>query len=254
MASKSGVRSSSVPGHPDAGHRPSVAGDGGDDREVDGGLVGVEVEEELVDLVEDLVGAGIGAVDLVEHDHRGKVGGEGLGQDVAGLGQRALGGVDEQHDPVDHGESSLDLAAEVGVPRRVDEVDLRALPGDGGRLGEDRDAPLALLVVGVHDPVDERLVLAEHPARAEEGVDERRLAVIDVGDEGDVAEGDGGGFGGGHGESSLPALGPTRRSHGHSTRRRPPCAAPPRDVRAAQPPQGDASSVSRSYMHHDEWS
>ena len=59
---------------------------------------------------------------------------------------------------------------------------------DGGVLREDRDALLALEVVGVHDPLDDFLVLAEDAGLPEHGVDERRLAVVDVGDDGDVAD------------------------------------------------------------------
>jgi len=76
-----------VVGHADARDGLAVAGDGRDDRELDGVLVGVEVEEELVDLVEDLVGAGVLAIDLVEHDHGGQPGGQCLGEHVAGLGR-----------------------------------------------------------------------------------------------------------------------------------------------------------------------
>ena len=139
------------------------------------------------------------AVDLVQHDDGGKVGGERLGQHVAGLGQRALGRVDQQQHAVDHRQRALDLAAEVGVAGRVDQVDLHVLPGDRRGLGEDRDAALALLVVGVHDAVDERLVGAEDAGLAQDGVDERGLAVVDVGDERDVPK-----SGGCHGEVSGP--------------------------------------------------
>jgi hypothetical protein len=99
--------------------------------------------------------------------------------------------VDQQHDTVDHRERTLDLAAEVRVARRVDEVDLRAPPGDRGGLGQDRDAALALLVVRVEDAIDERLVLAKHAGRAEHGVDERCLPMVDMGDERDVSNGGG---------------------------------------------------------------
>ena len=162
MASNSAVRSASSARHADAGHRPTLAGDGGDDRELDLLVVGVEVEEQLVDLVEHLVGPGVLAVDLVEHDDGRQAGGQRLGQHVAGLGQRALGRVDEQQHAVDQRQRPLDLAAEVGVARGVDQVDAHVAPLDRGRLGQDGDAPLALLVVGVHDPVDERLVGVEH--------------------------------------------------------------------------------------------
>ena len=58
---------------------------------------------------------------------------------------------------------------------------------DGGVLGEDRDAALALEVDVVHRPLGHALVRAEHPALVEQAVDERGLAVIDVRDDGDVA-------------------------------------------------------------------
>ena len=45
-----------------------------------------------------------------------------------------------------------------------------------------------LLVVGVHHPLDDRLMLLERAGGAQHGVDQRGLAVVDVGDEGDVAQ------------------------------------------------------------------
>src|SRR4029079_13933779 len=109
---------------------------------------------------------------------------------------------DQQQHAVDHLEDALDLAAEVGVARRVDDVDVRALVGHGRVLGQDGDALLALEIVGVHHALHYRLVGAEGPALPEHGVDEGRLAVVDVGDDGQVAHvlaagelGDGGGGG-----------------------------------------------------------
>ena len=159
-----------------------------DDRELDLLLVGVEVDEQLVDLVEHLVDARVGAVDLVDDEDDRQVALERLAQDEARLRQRPLGRVDEQQHAVDHEQAPLDLTAEVGVARRVDDVDLRALVPDARVLGEDRDALLALEVVGVHDALVDVLVLAEGAGLPQHGVDEGRLAVVDVGDDGDVAE------------------------------------------------------------------
>ncbi len=60
---------------------------------------------------------------------------------------------------------------------------------DGGVFGEDGDAALALELVGVHDALGEGLVGAEGAGLAEKLVDEGGLAVVDVGDDGDVANG-----------------------------------------------------------------
>ena len=83
---------------------------------------------------------------------------------------------------------ALDLAAEVGVAGRVDDVQPDVGVVDRGLLGQDRDALLALQVARVHDPVDDRLVRAERAGLAEHRVDEGGLAVVDVGDDGDVAQ------------------------------------------------------------------
>ncbi len=158
------------------------------DREVDLVLVGVEVEEQLLHLVDHLGDAGVGAVDLVDDDHHRQPSLERLAQHEAGLGEGPLARVDEEEHAVDHGEAPLDLATEVGVARGVDDVDLHALDGDRGVLGQDRDALLTLEVGVVHDPVHHLGVDAERPALAEHGVDEGGLAVVDVGHDGHVAE------------------------------------------------------------------
>ena len=59
---------------------------------------------------------------------------------------------------------------------------------DGRVLGEDRDALLALEVHRVEHALVDVLVRAEGAGLPEHGVDERRLAVVDVGDDRDVAE------------------------------------------------------------------
>ena len=173
---------------------------GVDDREVERVLaVGLveQVHEQLVGLVDDLGDAGVAAVGLVDdQDHR-HVGVERLAEHEAGLGERALGGVDEQHDAVDHRQAALDLATEVGVAGGVDDVDDHRLAAAGGTrvvdrgvLREDRDALLALEVAGVHDTVGDALglVRGEGAGLAEHRVDQRGLAVVDVRDDRDVAQ------------------------------------------------------------------
>src|SRR6266850_3273847 len=71
---------------------------------------------------------------------------------------------------------------------RVDDVDRHALMPDGGVLGEDGDALLALEVVRVHDQGADVLVVAEGVALLQQGVDQRRLPVVDVRDDRDVAD------------------------------------------------------------------
>ena len=168
--------------------RLALAGDRVHDRELD--LLGarVEVEEELVDLVDDLGDACVGPVDLVhdEHDRQARL--ERLAQHEARLRQRALGGVDEQEHPVDHRQGALDLAAEVGMARGVDDVDLRLAEADGRVLREDRDALLALEVHRVEHALGDLLVLPKRARLPEHRVDQGGLAVVDVRDDRDVSQ------------------------------------------------------------------
>ena len=129
-----------------------------------------------------------GAVDLVDHHDDLVAQLQGLGEDEPGLGHGALGGVHQEDDAVDHLEDAFHLAAEVGVARGVHDVDLHALVVDGGVLGEDGDAPLPLQVVGVHDPLHGGLVLPVDAALLEHLIHQGGLAVVDVGDDGNISQ------------------------------------------------------------------
>ena len=77
-----------------------------------------------------------------------------LAQNIARLRQRAFAGVDQQHDAIDHLERAFHFAAKVAVAGRVHDVDLYVVIEEGGVLGQNGDAALALQVVGVHDALD----------------------------------------------------------------------------------------------------
>ena len=57
----------------------------------------------------------------------------------------------------------------------------------GGVLGQDGDAALALQLIAVHRPIGRPLVRAKDAGLLKHGIDERRLAVINVRDDRDVA-------------------------------------------------------------------
>ncbi len=182
-----------------------------------------EVHEELVGLVDDLRDPGVAAIHLVDHEHDGHVGVERLAQHEAGLGQRALGCVDQQHDAVDHRQAALDLTTEVGVTGGVDDVDghrlavgRRSCVVHRGVLRENRDALLALELARVHGAVGHALglMLGERTGLAEHRVDKSCLAVVDVRDDRDVAEVDAG-FG--HGEAVFAFVRSRCRSGGQTS-------------------------------------
>ena len=154
---------------------------------------GAEAVEQVEGLVQHPVRARAGAVDLVDHDDRLEAHREGLLGDEARLRHRAVHRVDENQHGIDHRQHALDLAAEVGVARGVDDVDaeflaLGRLPADRGVLGQDRDATFLFQVVAVHHPLGGDRALAERAGLLQHLVDEGGFAVVDVGDDGDVAE------------------------------------------------------------------
>ena len=106
--------------------------------------------------------------------------------------------IDQNDRAVGHADDTFDLAAEIGVARGVDDVDFHALVGEGNVFGENGDTALALEVVAIEHAFVIKLAGAELAALLENAIDERRLAVIDVGDDDDVAD-----VGAAHAESEV---------------------------------------------------
>ena len=122
---------------------------------------GAEVVEEFEDLVHDPVRTGARTVNLVQHDDRLEATGESLHGHEAGLRHRAVNGVDEQADGIDHGQHALDFTTEVGVTWGIDDVDVRAFVFDGAVFGKNRDATFFFEIVGIHHACFNLLVVAE---------------------------------------------------------------------------------------------
>ncbi len=148
--------------------------------------------DDVLDLLAHPVGLGGGQVDLVEDGDDLVVGVDGLVDVGEGLRLDALGGVDDQERALDGAHGAGDLVGEVDVAGRVDEVEGVFEPVGGGELdadgvGLDGDAALALDVHRV-----EHLLL--HVAQRDgvrlldEPVGEGGLAVVDMGDDGEVAD------------------------------------------------------------------
>ena len=155
------------------------------------GLAGVDADH-LLDLLADALGLGGGQVDLVEDDDDLVVLVDGLVDVGERLRLDALGGVDDQQRTLAGGERARHLVGEVDVAGRVDQVEdiVLAIVGavvEAHGLRLDGDAALAL---DVH--VVEHLLLhvagLQPAGRLDQPVGERRLAVVDVGDDGEIAD------------------------------------------------------------------
>ena len=147
-----------------------------------------EPVEEIERLIEHPLRARAVAIDLVDDHERREAVLERLARDETSLRHRAVDCVDEQQHAVDHRQHALDLAAEVRVPRRVDDVDAPVVPADRGVLGENRDAALFLEVVRVHRALGYDRARIERVGLTQQLIDERGLAVIHVRDDRDVSQ------------------------------------------------------------------
>ncbi|CCV04643.1 hypothetical protein MESS2_1340046 [Mesorhizobium metallidurans STM 2683] len=165
---------------------PAVAARTVEDREVELLVGGVECGKQVEHFVDHLDMAGIRPVDLVDDDDRLQADLERLADDELGLRHRPLGGVDQHDGRIHHRQDALDLTAEIGVARRVDDVDAGVLPVDRGRLGQDGDAAFLFEVVGIHGALGDALVVSEGAGLLQKLVDEGGFSMVDVRDDRDI--------------------------------------------------------------------
>ena len=164
----------------------AFAGLGGDPERVRG--LGAE---QVGDLLGDPLRLGAGEVDLV--DHRDQL--EPVFDRQVGVGDGLrldpLGGVDDQQGALAGGEAAADLVGEVDVAGRVDQVQVVGLAVvglvlDPHGLGLDRDPALPLEVHRV-EQLRLHFFRIDRAGELQDAVGERRLAVVDVGDDREVA-------------------------------------------------------------------
>ena len=165
----------------------AVAGLGGDAAD----LVRV-LPDQVGDLLGDALRLGAGQVDLVQRRDQLEPGVDrqvGVGD---GLGLDALGGVDDQQRALARGQRAGDLVREVDVPGRVDEVQLVGLAvlrliEHAHGLGLDRDPALALEVHAV-EQLGAHAARVDRVGRLQDAIGQRRLPVVDVGDDREVPD------------------------------------------------------------------
>ena len=167
---------------------PAVAARAVEDREIELLVGGVERGEQVEHLVHHLDLARVRPVDLVDRHDRPQADLERLADHEFGLRHRAFGGVDQHDGAVDHVEDALDLAAEIDVAGRVDDVDAGILPHHRSRLGENGDAALLFEVGGIHGALGDALVVAHRARLFEERVDQCCFAMVDMRDDRDISE------------------------------------------------------------------
>ena len=143
-------------------------------------------------------GIGPGPVDLVDEDQGRDVEPLEGAEQQRRLGLDALDRGDDQDRAVEHAEDALDLRDEVGVARRVDEVDREVADQERGDRGPDRDAAFALEVerVGLGGAGVDAADVIDGAGGEEESLGEGGLTGVDVGEDSEIERA--------HGTSCLP--------------------------------------------------
>ena len=93
-----------------------------DDGKVGLFVVGAQIDKEVKGFVYDFIGPGRGSVNFVDYNDNFMTALQRLAQNKARLWHGALDGIGQQHDAVDHIHDALHLAAKIGVPGRVDNI------------------------------------------------------------------------------------------------------------------------------------
>ncbi len=189
-------------------------------------VIGLEREEQIEDAFQRLLRLRVLAVDLVDDDDGLQPQLQRLGQHEFGLRHDGFRRIHQQHYAIHHGENTLHLAAEIGVTGRVHDVDAGALPIDRGAFRQNGNAALALQIVGIERPLLHVLIVAHGARLPQQLVHQRGLPMVDMGDDGDVADVHGAG---GSGKRAL-IYGRLPRSN-RRNRRRNPAASSHRDTR-----------------------
>ncbi|MNR17030.1 hypothetical protein D3C85_1336690 [compost metagenome] len=99
---------------------------------------------------------------------------------------RAFNGIHQQQYAIHHTQNALYFTTEVGVTRGVNDVDVHTFILDGGVFGQNGNATLFFKIVGVHYTFVNLLVFTESTGLTQQLVNQRGLAVVNVGDNGDV--------------------------------------------------------------------
>ena len=146
----------------------------------------VQGSEKIEHFVMHLMRARVGTVYLVDDDHGLEANRQSFRHDELGLRQGAFRRVDEQQHAVHHRENTLHFAAEIGVARRINDIDAQIAVQNRCAFGENGNAAFTFQIVAVHRALGHLLVLAESARLLEHGVDQRGFTVIDVGYNGDI--------------------------------------------------------------------
>ena len=121
-------------------HAPPIASGGVEYRKIKLLVAGIERDEQVKHFIDNRIRASIGTVNLVDYYDRPQTLFQSFAEHKLGLRHRAFCRIGQQNDPIGHVQYALDLTAEIGMPRRVDNIDARIVPHYRSWLGKNCNA------------------------------------------------------------------------------------------------------------------
>ena len=122
---------------------------------------GFQFQEELENHIEHLVWPSIFPIDLVDDDDGFKVVFHRLAQDKFRLRLRSIVSVYDEKNAIHHLHDAFDLASEIGMSRRIHDIDAVSIPAKSRVLGADCDSLFSFKIHGIHHALIHFLVGAE---------------------------------------------------------------------------------------------
>lgn len=158
-----------------------------DHREIELFVIRLELDEQFEHFVNNFMRPGIRAIDLVDDNDRRQIMLQRFAEHELRLRHAAFEGIDDEQDPVDHFHNALHFSAEIGVTRSIHDINQVIFIRNRGVFGQNRNAPFTLQIVRVHDAFLHHFIVAVCAGLLEKLIHERRLAMVNVGDNSDIA-------------------------------------------------------------------
>ena len=150
-------------------------------------VIGAQIDEEVVHIAEDFRTASVAPVNLVDENDDGPAQRERFAENEPGLRQWAFRSINEQDNPVHHGQGPLNFAPKVGMAGSVEHVYFDTFPYYGAILCGDGDSAFLFKIHVVHHAFRHFFAFTECARLPEHCVYQCGLAMVNMRDYRDVS-------------------------------------------------------------------
>ena len=166
----------------------AVSGRAVNEREIELFIIRFQFDKQVQDFAFHIGNALVRTVDFIDDDDWFQLMFQCLAENVLRLGHWAFMGIYQQENAIYHVEDTFYFAAEICMPWGINDIDFHAVVHDRGIFCQNGNASFPFNRVGVHDTFCHFLVISENMALFQHGIHKSRLAMVDMGDNGNVTD------------------------------------------------------------------